>query len=181
MKFSSVLSELISSGADAQKNLYKVTFTPNFDAESSGYNFRKLTARLQDFIIPGVGTSTVKLPYQNTFIEKSVPSHEINKTTSLNIRLDNNFEIYNSLRKMLDVEYDGTYSSSSENDWTITVTAFKDQNETDLASSEVWQFYHCRIIRVPEISFGYTNSGPITLKVIISYLRYTATSVANYS
>ena len=171
MKFSTFLPELINSGADAQRNLYRVTFTSNFDSRSEGFNSQKLTVRLENFIIPGVGASTVKLPYQNTFIEKSAPSHDIAKTTQFNIRLDNDYSVYNKLLSMLDVAPNGDYSDEAR-DWTITVESFKDGSVDELDVAEAWVFYHCRVLKVPNISFDYTGSGAIKLPITISYLKY---------
>ena len=99
---SNYITSLVSAGADAMKNLYYIEFTGTGDlANHLEAHNNSLTIRSNDFTPPTVKQSVSNnISYLTTSL--SVPSSniDIDRSFSINFRLDANYSLYNVLKMM---------------------------------------------------------------------------------
>lgn len=118
------LESLIDSGADAQSNLFKASFTSSAESNSKGKFLENYDVRLQGISIPSLEVGTIDFPYLNTSIKKELPSHTLEKTLSLKFRVDENFNLYNQLLSSLKVDFRGRIVDMTPS-WSISVYSVK--------------------------------------------------------
>lgn len=118
------LENLISSGADAQSNLFEAEFTVDSTSEKesnlSGSFLENYSVRLQSVSIPSLEISTLDFPYLNTSIKKELPSQSLDRKLTLKFRLEENLNLYKNLLNCLQVGYSGSLKEKGLT-WTICI------------------------------------------------------------
>ena len=169
------LKEIVSSGADAQSNLFEIEFT-NPGLNDACTNIFK--TRVSNFIAPSIEVVTVSIPYQNVLVQKILPSSQLPKTIYFDFRLDQNYLLYQGLKKTLVIDENGgdrrdPYSQDSSyvsNDWTITVKSLKSAYYKDsFCETQAWKFNNCHLIKLDSITYGYSQSSPLNIKATFIY------------
>ena len=147
------LSDLINLGADAQSNLYELTFT---GGEFSGYT--ALTIRNAGITLP----------------ERKQGTHEETKTATITFRLDQNYDVYKKLLNQQKKVYAPSLSyanpSATNATFDINVAAI-----TDISAKtkiDMYKLENCYIKTVKlDTSFSYDNATPMTVSMDIWYQK----------
>lgn len=179
------LEELISSDADAQSNLFEVEFINSGLSAAYTNSFK---TRVSGFIAPSMEVVTASIPYQNVLVQKILPSSQLPKTVYFDFRLDQNYLLYQGLKKTLVIDENGgdrkdpcsSDSSYVSNDWTITVRSLMSANyKNTFLEAQTWKFNNCRLIKLDSITYGYSQSSPLTIKATFIYKNIEASNGLN--
>lgn len=187
---SSYLTSLVQSGADAQSNLYKATFTfsastgkglPDSEVKNvlGAEDFEELSVRLTKFDSPSRSIQYTSLPYQNININIPVESSTLDNKLSLSFRMDSNYKLYNLLEKSIPLNRDGTWNE--EKDFTdvrwsqIKVEAFSNIGQGKEGLEEIsnmsWVFSNCQLLNIPSLSYSYDSSNSIVITCDFLYSK----------
>lgn len=163
------LSDLINLGADAQSNLYELTFTGGiFSADTD------ITIRNAGISLPERKQGTHDVNYLTTSVTLPGASYEDAKTVSITFRLDQNYNIYKKLLKQQKKVYgpSTSYANASAEDATfdITVYALTDRSSSSNTLVAMYMLKNCYIKAVKQnTAFSYDSSEPITITADIWY------------
>lgn len=162
------LSDLISLGADAQSNLYELTFTGGeFDGDTS------LTIRNAGITLPERKQGVHEVNYLTTSLTLPAATYEETKTATIQFRLDQNYEVYKKLLKQQKKMYgpSTSYANPSANAaFTIEVAAVT--NPATMATVKMYKLSNCYIKKVKQDTpFSYDNSTPMTVSMEIWYQK----------
>lgn len=165
MTSNNYLSDLINAGPDAFSNIFKVEISDNVENSTSDLEAIKYSTRISNFSTPEKNQATVKLPYQNTYINAALPAlSTFNKVTTFSFRVDENYKLYKWLQNNVQIASSGkkVLDSALNNSTNITVTikAFT-SNNTEVYS---WKFLNCRFIKVSSITYSYDNASFLTVQ-----------------
>ncbi len=163
------LSDLINLGADAQSNLYELTFT---GGEFSGYT--ALTIRNAGITLPERKQGTHDVKYLTTSVTLPAASYEETKTATITFRLDQNYDVYNKLLNQQKKVYAPSLSyanpSATNATFDINVAAI-----TDISAKtkiDMYKLENCYIKKVKlDTNFSYDNATPMTVSMDIWYQK----------
>lgn len=163
------LSDLINLGADAQSNLYELTFT---GGEFSGYT--ALTIRNAGITLPERKQGTHDVKYLTTSVTLPAASYEETKTATITFRLDQNYDVYKKLLNQQKKVYAPSLSyanpSATNATFDINVAAI-----TDISAKtkiDMYKLENCYIKTVKlDTSFSYDNATPMTVSMDIWYQK----------
>ena len=163
------LSDLINLGADAQSNLYELTFT---GGEFSGYT--ALTIRNAGITLPERKQGTHDVKYLTTSVTLPAASYEETKTATITFRLDQNYDVYKKLLNQQKKVYAPSLSyanpSATNATFDINVAAI-----TDISAKtkiDMYKLENCYIKTVKlDTSFSYDNAAPMTVSMDIWYQK----------
>lgn len=179
----SFLRDLISTGKDAQSNLFTATFSVG-NAEASSKlegSLKNFQVRLLNFTIPEIGASTISVPYQNSSVDIITPSSILENNLNLKFRLDGNLSLYNILVGCLNSQSEGLYISDgvdySEVRWTIDVMLYSPQSSDEYNAIKAWKFTDCRVVSVKSLDLAYAVSNPLTVEASFIYKQMTIRDV----
>lgn len=173
------LSDLISLGADAQSNLYELTFT---GGEFDGYT--SLTIRNAGITLPERKQGTHDVSYLTTSLTLPAATYEETKTATIQFRLDQNYEVYKKLLKQQKKMYGPSTSyanPSADAAFSIKVAAVT--NPTTMSTVDMYKLSNCYIKKVKQdTAFSYDSSTPMTVSMEIWYQKredwaYASTSI----
>lgn len=167
----SYLSDLINLGADAQSNLYQLTF---YGDEFTGSN--ALTIRNAGISLPERKQGTHDVSYLTTSVTLPTASYEESKTATVQFRLDQNYDVYKKLLKQQRKVYgpSTSYANPSATDATfsILVSAITGQTDSGVSSVNMYWLKNCYIKKVKQdTAFSYDNSTPMTVSIDIWYQK----------
>lgn len=165
----SYLSDLINLGADAQSNLYELTFS---GGEFSGYN--ALTIRNAGISLPERKQSTHDVSYLTTSVTLPAAAYEESKTATIQFRLDQNYDVYKKLLQQQKKVYGPSTSyanpSASNATFNISVYAITSQSTNEISLVEMYRLKNCYIKKVKQdTAFSYDSSNPMTVSIDIWY------------
>ena len=163
------LSDLINLGADAQSNLYELTFT---GGEFSGYT--ALTIRNAGITLPERKQGTHDVKYLKTPVTLPAASYEETKTATITFRLDQNYDVYKKLLNQQKKVYAPSLSyanpSATNATFDINVAAI-----TDISAKtkiDMYKLENCYIKTVKlDTGFSYDNATPMTVSMDIWYQK----------
>ena len=163
------LSDLINLGADAQSNLYELTFT---GGEFSGYT--ALTIRNAGITLPERKQGTHDVKYLTTSVTLPAASYEETKTATITFRLDQNYDVYKKLLNQQKKVYAPSLSyanpSATNATFDINVAAI-----TDISAKtkiDMYKLENCYIKTVKlDTGFSYDNATPMTVSMDIWYQK----------
>lgn len=159
------LSDLINAGPDAFSNIFKVEISDNVENNTSDLENIKYSTRISNFSTPEKTQATIKLPYQNTYINAALPAlSSFNKTTTFSFRIDENYKLYKWLQDSIQITSSGKEvlddALNNNTGITVTVRAFT-SNNIEVYS---WKFLNCRFIRVSSITYSYDSASLLTVQ-----------------
>lgn len=173
------LSTLINTGADAQNNLYELTFKLyKGNAVENLSIIEELKVRTEKFDTPKLGANTKKFVYQNIEVEKLLPSSSLEKRLNLDFRLDANYKLFNALKSTLPINAKGEYDNPSYY-WTITASALN-ANNNDYEVVCTWLFNKCYLVDLSSFNYSYNSSNAITIRSSFVYDYVTIGEDTNY-
>lgn len=164
------MSDLLSAGADAMDNLFEVSFVfpPSWGISSS--IGKKLTLRTEAFKPPSPKRPLVKIPFRSIEISKPGSTIDLDRSLSLPIRIDQDFEIYKLLIKIRD-NFFAKASSEEESSIGIVVKSFKDSEDTEMHR---WTFTDVIVSSVDITEYSHDDqSQPTMATVVVVYNQYT--------
>lgn len=151
---------------------------------------KNLTFRINNFNAPAKQLQSQDLPYQTAVYKKIVPGSSLTRQLDFNIRLDYNYQIYWYLHRIFAGDSFGNFDlnllNKNSQDYVCTIQvkalspkqvklgnipsaaeeeAYKTAYITSPAQFEIsysWTFFDCYLIQIPQVSFGYEQSGSIT-------------------
>lgn len=184
------LSELISVGADAMTNLYKVEFSGGLlDGEYSDLPVA-LKVRNKDFTPPTFSQdqkNTVHYMTTSVDLPKSVVSGT--KELTFKFRLDSNYRVYSFLLKQqsatgmanLGFATNGV-PDSVDGGFKVAVYAFDRSLSNDIEAladpteddcyRKMYEFRHCWIKKLSGLDYSYDNSNPEVLTVTVGFFDF---------
>lgn len=179
------LSNLFNTGADAQSNLFTVDIIPSPELEGEDQQLShdfldSLRIRTNKFSTPKIGVFTKKVTYQNSEIEVSLPSSDLDRRISFDFRLDQNYDAYKILVKYLPISSEGIYSDNLDMErryFTIKATAYN-TSSTGYDPSCIWKFNKCILTSLDSFDFSYNSSEIITIRAsfIFDYFSFEEAS-----
>lgn len=173
------LSTLINTGADAQNNLYELTFKLYKGSAVDNLSIiEELKVRTEKFDTPKLGANTKKFVYQNIEVEKLLPSSSLEKRLNLDFRLDANYKLFNALKSTLPINVKGEYDNPSYY-WTITASALN-ANDNDYEVVCTWHFNKCYLVDLSSFNYSYNSSNAITIRSSFVYDYVTIGEDTNY-
>lgn len=172
------LSTLINTGADAQNNLYELTFKLYKGSAVDNLSIiEELKVRTEKFDTPKLGANTKKFVYQNIEVEKLLPSSSLEKRLNLDFRLDANYKLFNALKSTLPINAKGEYDNPSYY-WTITASALN-ANNNDYEVVCTWHFNKCYLVDLSSFNYSYNSGNAITIRSSFVYDYVTIEEGAN--
>ena len=163
------LSDLINLGADAQSNLYELTFSGGEFDESTA-----LTIRNAGITLPERKQGTHDVKYLTTSVTLPAASYEETKTATITFRLDQNYDVYKKLLNQQKKVYAPSLSyanpSATNATFDINVAAI-----TDISAKtkiDMYKLENCYIKKVKlDTNFSYDNATPMTVSMDIWYQK----------
>ena len=167
----SYLSDLINLGADAQSNLYELTFT---GGEFDGYT--ALTIRNAGITLQGRTQGTHDVNYLTTSITLPTASYEETKTATITFRLDQNYDVYKTLLKQQKKMYgpSTSYANPSARDAAFTIKVAAITDTSTMTTVDMYKLSNCYIKKVKlDTALSYDSSSPMTVSMDIWYQKRT--------
>jgi len=177
------LSDLISTGKDAQSNLFTATFSTGNSEVSSKLegSLKDLQVRLINFAIPEIGSTTANIPYLNSSVSIITPSSLLSNNLNLRFRLDGNLNLYNILVGCLDNQSEGLYSNKgvdySSVRWAIDVMLYSPQSSDEYNAIKAWKFTDCKVVSVKSLDLTYAASNPLAVEASFVYKQMTIRNI----
>lgn len=173
-KFSSsaYLSDLIGAGADAQSNLFQITFS---NESLDNIYTRNLQIRTQDFPAPNITVQTTSFSYQNIEVTKAIPSSNFDRKLVLKLRLDQDYLVYQGLKKTLCINELGSFSLDESKAWIISVDALHPESNKYSAAMG-WMFYECYLIELGSMNYSYSSAEALTVPATFTYKYFEVKS-----
>ncbi len=183
------LQDLIGVGSDAMSNLYYLEFSGSFLDGDTDLKVG-MRVRTKDFAPPTFSQNQKNTVHYMTVSEDlPVPAVSGEKSLSLNIRLDENYEVYSFLLRqqavtsIANLGYAGTDVPDSENGgFRIDVYAFDRGANSDLEATsnpddlsgykKLYNFEYCWVKSISGLNYTYDSPSPITLTVNIGFFAY---------
>jgi len=162
-----MIENIYNLGDDAFSNLFQVVITEDEE--------KKFEYRTQNFTIPSSGHETYPIDFMQFTIEKPKPKVILTKEFTIPFRVDANWEIYNWLRDKKNAAIhirDGVMSTLPDIEFGVSVNPL-DASGEPIADAPTWNFYHVWVKSLPDISFDYTNSDPITIEPTFGFVTMT--------
>lgn len=150
---------------------------------------KNLTFRINNFNAPAKQLPTQDLPYQTAVYKKIVPGSSLTRQLDFNIRLDYNYKIYWYLHRIFAGDSFGNFDlnllKKNFENYVCTIQvkalspkpvklgyipsameeeAFRTSYLTSPAQFDIsysWTFFDCYLIQIPQIGFGYEQSGAL--------------------
>ena len=163
------LSDLINLGADAQSNLYELTFT---GGEFSGYT--ALTIRNAGITLPERKQGTHDVKYLTTSVTLPAASYEETKTATITFRLDQNYDVYKKLLNQQKKVYAPSlsYANPSAANATFDINVAAITNIAAKTKIDMYKLENCYIKKVKlDTNFSYDNATPMTVSMDIWYQK----------
>lgn len=163
------LSDLINLGADAQSNLYELTFT---GGEFSGYT--ALTIRNAGITLPERKQGTHDVKYLTTSVTLPAASYEETKTATITFRLDQNYDVYKKLLNQQKKVYAPSlsYANPSATNATFDINVAAITNISTKTKIDMYKLENCYIKKVKlDTNFSYDNATPMTVSMDIWYQK----------
>ena len=163
------LSDLINLGADAQSNLYELTFT---GGEFSGYT--ALTIRNAGITLPERKQGTHDVKYLTTSVTLPAASYEETKTATITFRLDQNYDVYKKLLNQQKKVYAPSlsYANPSAANATFDINVAAITNISTKTKIDMYKLENCYIKKVKlDTNFSYDNATPMTVSMDIWYQK----------
>ena len=151
---------------------------------------KNLTFRINNFNAPAKQLQTQDLPYQTASLKKVVPGSSLTRQLDFNIRLDYNYQIYWYLHRLFAGDSFGNFDlnllNKNSQDYVCTIQvkalspkqiklgniptaaeeeAYRTAYITSPAQFDVsysWTFFDCYLIQIPQVAFGYEQTGSLT-------------------
>lgn len=165
----SYLSDLINLGADAQSNLYELTFT---GGEFDGYT--ALTIRNAGITLQGRTQGTHDVNYLTTSITLPTASYEETKTATITFRLDQNYDVYKTLLKQQKKMYgpSTSYANPSATDAAFAIKVAAITDTSTMTTVDMYKLSNCYIKKVKlDTALSYDSSSPMTVSMDIWYQK----------
>ena len=163
------LSDLINLGADAQSNLYELTFT---GGEFSGYT--ALTIRNAGITLPERKQGTHDVKYLTTSVTLPAASYEETKTATITFRLDQNYDVYQKLLNQQKKVYAPSlsYANPSVANATFDINVAAITNISTKTKIDMYKLENCYIKKVKlDTNFSYDSATPMTVSMDIWYQK----------
>ena len=161
------LSDLINLGADAQSNLYELTFT---GGEFSGYT--ALTIRNAGITLPERKQGTHDVKYLTTSVTLPAASYEETKTATITFRLDQNYDVYQKLLNQQKKVYAPSlsYANPSAANATFDINVAAITNIATKTKIDMYKLKNCYIKKVKlDTNFSYDSAAPMTVSIDVWY------------
>lgn len=151
---------------------------------------KNLTFRINNFNAPAKQLQIQDLPYQTASLKKVVPGSSLTRQLDFNIRLDYNYQIYWYLHRLFAGDSFGNFDlnllNKNSQDYVCTIQvkalspkqvklgniptateeeAYRTAYITSPAQFDVsysWTFFDCYLIQIPQVAFGYEQTGSLT-------------------
>ena len=163
------LSDLINLGADAQSNLYELTFT---GGEFSGYT--ALTIRNAGITLPERKQGTHDVKYLTTSVTLPAASYEETKTATIRFRLDQNYDVYKKLLKQQKKVYGPSisYANPSAENATFNIKVAAITDTSSMSTIDMYVLSNCYIKAVKlDTALSYDDATPMTVSMDIWYQK----------
>ena len=183
------ITTLLNHSSDAQGNLFYVKFTPN-GVNADDYS-DDLTVRCSGINIPATEQGTYSVKFMNATVDRPNAKVELNRQFDITFRVDSNYEVYKKLilqeKSTFDpsVGYTATNINEKTNLFDISVSVPNITKGTDNTPAgeatkegtienfeELFNFKHCWISSVDNVSYKYGSSDPLTVKATIQYIYF---------
>lgn len=176
------LTNLIASGSDAMTNLYLMEMSGGAFDDIMTTSFK---VRNQDFTPPAFTQAKDTKNYLTVSVD--VPGAGITgeKSFSLNIRLDSEYQVYAALLKQQSYTMTGNdgwainevpNSNDTGSGFTVRVRAYKKDGvhtpDDEEAYYPLYVFKHCWIKGIDPISYTYSSNTPLAVKVNIAFMDF---------
>lgn len=184
LKAKDFISTLMNTGADAYSNLFRATLT---FGETALIRLSEMTTPEMSFRIvnfpqtPSRDIVTQDIPYMGTSVSIPVFGSTIKRSSSFVIRVDEDYLVYDKLRKLQCVNDDGVSQKLDVNKFNLKIEAFRPSQDTssiyDYSCVFEWNFYDCYITTVSPIAYSYDSSNAISATVGFIYKNFSGTPI----
>lgn len=151
---------------------------------------KNLTFRINNFNAPAKQLQSQDLSYQTAVYKKIMPGSALTRQLDFNIRLDYNYKIYWYLHRIFAGDSFGNFDlnllDKNSQDYVCTIQvkalspkqvklgsiptaaeeeAYRTAYITSPAQFDIsysWTFFDCYLIQIPQVAFGYDQSGSVT-------------------
>lgn len=166
------LQNLIQTGPDASLNLFVVNFQPHGDSEYD----EVLSLRTTQFPTPKRDVETTSVVYQNIELKKIVPSSQIDRELTFNVRIDSYFDVLTKLRSKQAIDSNGLFVLDEDDSYTITVDALRPYDSLTVSEQYIstyrWVFHDAYIKSVGSMNFTYDSDATGSTTVTFVYGQY---------
>ena len=175
---STTIETMYSAGLDALANLFEVLMTTEkVSAFFTTDTEPELTFRIQDFEVPASEAGTYSVHYGPWEFDKPNGKVNPNRTITLNVRIDKNFELYQSFtnwKNAIQNEYTGVLNNVNNYTETLQVFPIRATGTDTYVAETVGQgavFERCWVSSVGAISFDQSSGEPLIVPITFNYLR----------
>lgn len=192
-----MIEDLFENSFTSSNNLFEVRIIPLNSSEESEDSSDNLSFRIQNFPSLSITPKFQDISFRDFSIQKPDPIiNDPKRINGVRVRLDDNFQLYNSLKDYLVHSSQGLtrslYNTQLLEDYKIAsgdvklfnmelhalspvYTSIDDNQSMDVSysSSYVWEFFNCHLVKISPITFQYGSVEPveISLDIIYTYSR----------
>ena len=168
----SFIQTLINSGADASLNLFEFTFQPQKGDDLTTVKETFSCRVTQIANLYQRDNTTTEIGYQNISIPVINTGTQMMRTLGFNIRIDEDFYVYNKLRQLQSIDNFGNIIFDKNKLVDITVRPLRPAtNGTYYYGTYQWKFHDCYIYSLSALTFEYASAttGNTSANFIWSY------------
>jgi len=189
------ITTIIDAGADAFTNLFDVLITFPTNSATKDFNTTnnqdKIAVRIADFPFPTINLETYPISYKSITLKRFKPKIIGARKLSLNIRMDDKWDIYNKFKTWKTLYSNVTTSEITFSNFLksstdvsaygqIEVRAYNSNTalsdvvgSSAVTSAPVWKFEQVACVNIEEPAFTRASAEPIMLKVEFLFGTFT--------
>ena len=181
--FNNSLVSLFEASADAQSNLFELSFSGDVLGTDASV-LQRLTVRTDNFTAPETSQKSYKVKFANISIDRPASQVEVNRQFSFDFRVDANYALYRTLLHQQSLIFNADKSRSAYDIkafadasllFTTTVSVLTDStmnvaNSTEDSTRNLFVFENCWISEIAPLSFVRDSSEPHTIRVTVNFI-----------
>ena len=159
-----LLSSLIGAGDDASPNLYIV----NFMFKDSDKNPSVRATRVS---VPKKENRSVVVPFQNMEFPILSPGASVDRTVSVDLRMDSLYENLELFESHLCVDDNGYFQRDDNKAFTCIVTAYRGSSNQFTAVNS-YEFSDCFLLSIPSLTYSYESQSAMSVNLTFMFSTY---------
>lgn len=173
------ISALVGASADAQANLFLVTFTSTQGVFANKNLREHFQVRVDGFEPPEVSQDKYDVKFVNATIPRPTAKVNVTRNFSLTFRTDANYEVYQALLEQQKITFSPTHGyatndilAQSDKLFSVDVDVINEGviNEAP-ETTRLYRFRNCWISKIDPLNFEVGSSNPQKVNVTINFLQ----------
>ena len=181
------IETVFNLGEDAFSNLFDLVISrvPSAVPVPAGFDLEREKPRITNFSVPSSGWESYEIDYKTESFSRVSAKVDLSKEITFDIRVDRNYKMYKffvNWKNAVLNSYTGAMGTDDSMDnglrTSMSVWAIEAGAEGTPIPGTTWKFEGVICKSVPEISFDYGSSDPITVSITLEFLRMNDNELA---